>query len=76
MGDAKGCSGGSPAEDPTCTELPSVKVRTTRVRLSEGQVTDVTEVIAVLKQCLCVAPPPELRAKIIWRIQREVRPKE
>ncbi len=29
------------------------------------------EVVTVLRECLCVSPPPELRARIILRIQTE-----
>lgn len=30
------------------------------------------EVVTVLRECLCVSPPPELRARIILRIKTSV----
>ena len=47
-------------------------LHTTKVHLDEGgHIVDVTEVFAVLRDCLRVSPPPDLRARIILQIRQQ-----
>lgn len=39
---------------------------------AEGTVVAETQVFQVLKECICVEPPLELRARIIFHLRREV----
>ncbi len=47
-------------------------VHSTTVRINEsGEITDVTELFAVLRRCLHVPPPPALRSEITLRIRHQ-----
>lgn len=50
-------------------EARAYAIHAAHLKLTGGDADDVAEAFAVLRQCLCVSPPPELRAKIIWKIR-------
>lgn len=58
------------SEDPKAWRAARAEAsRAVRRGLASGNVDEVAQALRVLRQCLCVAPPPELRSKIIRQIR-------